>query len=88
MNFPISIDSTSLFQILGIVGGVFPFYSKVYRIFCKQTRRADLAQPPQNAAPDQGLHCWPMSHKKDARLIWVKNRNFINLYIDVSQKCE
>ena len=26
---------------------------------------------PQNAASDLGLHCLPMSHKKDARLIWV-----------------
>ena len=24
-------------------------------------------------APDLGLHCLPMSHKKDARLIWVKD---------------
>ena len=22
-------------------------------------------------ASDQGLHCLPMSHKKDAKLIWV-----------------
>ena len=27
---------------------------------------------PHSAASDLGLHCWPMSHKKDARLIWVK----------------
>ena len=25
------------------------------------------------AASDLVLHCLPMSHKKDARLIWVKN---------------
>ena len=24
-------------------------------------------------ASDLGLHCLPMSHKKDARHIWVKN---------------
>ena len=24
-------------------------------------------------ASDLGLHCLPLSHKKDARLIWVKN---------------
>ena len=27
---------------------------------------------PQNVAPDLGLQCSPMSHKKDTRLIWVK----------------
>ena len=25
-----------------------------------------------SAASELGLHCSPMSHKKDARLIWVK----------------
>ena len=27
---------------------------------------------PRSAVSDLGLHCMPMSHKKDARLIWVK----------------
>ena len=26
---------------------------------------------PYSAASDVGLHCFPMSHKKDARLIWI-----------------
>ena len=26
----------------------------------------------QNVASNLGLHCLPMSHKKEARLIWVK----------------
>ena len=30
---------------------------------------------PQFAASDLGLRCLPMSHKKDARLIWVKMRS-------------
>ena len=25
-------------------------------------------------ASDLGLHCLPMSHKKDTRLIWAKNK--------------
>ena len=62
MNFPFSTNRMSLFQILGVLGGIFHFYSKVHRIFCKQTLEADL-----------GLHCSPMSHKKDARLIWVNH---------------
>ena len=27
---------------------------------------------PHSVASDLGLHCLPMSHKKDARRIWVK----------------
>ena len=27
---------------------------------------------PHSAASDLGLHCLPMAHKKDARLIWVE----------------
>ena len=37
MNFPIHIDRTSLFQILGVLGGIFHINLKVHRIFCKQT---------------------------------------------------
>ena len=32
----------------------------------------DPDQTPRTVASDLGLHCLPMSHKKDARLIWVK----------------
>ena len=28
-------------------------------------------QMPRSVASDLGLHCLPMSHKKDARHIWV-----------------
>ena len=28
---------------------------------------------PRSAASDLGLHCLPMTQKRDARLIWVKN---------------
>ena len=31
------------------------------------------------AASDFGLHCLPISHKKNARLIWVKNTSSNNL---------
>ena len=36
-----------------------------------QENSGNLDQTPQSAASDLGLHCLPMSHKKDARLIWV-----------------
>ena len=37
INIPISIDRTSLFQMLGVLGGIFHFYSNLNRTFCKQT---------------------------------------------------
>ena len=38
----------------------------------------DLHQTPLNGASDQGLHCLPMSHKRDAKLIWVKDESVLN----------
>ena len=32
----------------------------------------DPDQTARSAASDLGLHCFPLSHKKDARLIWVR----------------
>ena len=32
----------------------------------------DLDQTPHSVESDLGLHCLHISHKKDARLIWVK----------------
>ena len=32
----------------------------------------DPDQTPRSAASDLGLHYLPMSHKKDARIVWVK----------------
>ena len=33
-----------------------------------------------SVASDLGLHCLPISHKKDARLIWVNKTKSTNLY--------
>ena len=33
----------------------------------------------QNVASDLGLHCLPMSHKKDARLIWVNETGLLHI---------
>ena len=38
-----------------------------------QANSRDPHQTPHSVASDLGLHCLPMSHKKDARHIWVKN---------------
>ena len=36
-----------------------------------QAKRGDPDQTPRSAASDLGLHCLPMSYKKDAGLIWA-----------------
>ena len=46
------------------------FYQSSNRTFCKQNS-GDSDQTKRSAASDQGLHCLSVSHKKDARLIWV-----------------
>ena len=44
----------------------------------------EINQTPHFVASDLGLHCLPMSQKKDARLIWVKiNANMTNMLISV-----
>ena len=37
MNFLTALDKMSLFQILGVLGGIYPFYSNSNRTFCEQT---------------------------------------------------
>ena len=38
-----------------------------------QANSGDPDQTPHSVASDLGLHCLPMSYKKHARHIWVKN---------------
>ena len=64
MNIPISVNRTSLFQTLGVLGGVSHFYSKSIMSVIS----GDPDQTPCSAAADLGLHCLRMSHKTDARL--------------------
>ena len=44
-----------------------------------QANSGDHDQTPHSVASDLGLHSLPMSHKKDARHIWVKMRLFCYL---------
>ena len=69
MNLPICIDRMSIFQILGVLGGIFHFIQKF--IEHSVSKQWVPGQTLPSAAADLGLHCLPMSHKKDARLIWV-----------------
>ena len=43
------------------------FLFKFHRTFC-----GDPGRTSHFGASDLGLHCLPMSHKKNANLIWVK----------------
>ena len=70
MEFPTVFNWTSPFPILGKFGGIFYFYSNFKRNFCKQTVE-NLIRCRVLRHLIWFLHCLPMSHKKDARLIWV-----------------
>ena len=57
---------------LRVIGWYFSFLFK----FLKKllfTNSGGPDQTPRFAASDLTLYCLPMSHKKDARLIWVKH---------------
>ena len=45
MNFPISISRTSLSPILGVLVGIFHFYSNSYRTLCEQTVETLIRHP-------------------------------------------
>ena len=70
MFFPVIINWTSPFPILGLLGDIFHFHSYLKRNFCKQTVENLIRRG--FAASDLELHCLPMSHKKNARFIWIK----------------
>ena len=59
-------ESISNFRV---VGGIFLFFIQTKRNFCKQTVENLIRR--HIPASDLGLHFLPMSHKKDARIIWV-----------------
>ena len=50
----------------------FHLYSNFDRTFCKQTAERLIRRRVLSRASDLGLYSLPMSHRKDARLIWVK----------------
>ena len=71
MEFPTFINWTNPIQILGLLGSKFQFHSNFKKVIL-QANSAEPDQTPRSAASDMVLHCLSMSHKKDARLIWVK----------------
>ena len=76
MEFPTVMNWTSPFPILGLLGGIFHFYSNlIEHSVSKQWRTwSDAAF----CGVWSRFHCLPMSHKRDARLIWyILSRLFI-----------
>ena len=70
MEFPTLINLTSPLSFKRGLGVIFIFIS----FFDENKKKANRIAPdgtPRNAASHLGLFCLPMSHKKDARLIWV-----------------
>ena len=70
MDFSIFINRMSPFPILGLFGDIFHIHSHFDRTFCKQTVETLIRH--RILVSDLDLHCLPISHIKDARLIWVK----------------
>ena len=50
-----------------------------------QAISGDSDQTPHSIASDMGLHYLPMSHKKDARHIWVKQCNYFAYLIRIAE---
>ena len=73
MEFPALINWTSSFPILRVFGLYFSILFK----FQKKLPLANSGEPDQtpcSMAADLSLRYLPISHKKDARHIWVKFR--------------
>ena len=66
----ILINWTRPFPILEMSGLRCHFYSIANRYSCL-VNSENPDQTPRFAASDLGLHCLPMSHEWDSRLIWV-----------------
>ena len=71
----------SVYRTIGpLVRGVRSYFSFLFHFLIKFMKANRMAPDgvPRFAVSHLGLFCWPMSHKKDNRLIWVnkcKNRS-------------
>ena len=79
MELPTDIHLTSPFRILGLLGGIFHSYSNLKKKTLLFANSEEPDQTPRFAASDLVLHCFPMSYKKYARLMWVKKNPFIHV---------
>ena len=65
-------------SVLRVVSRYFTFSFK-FSLNILLANSGDPHQMPHSVPSDLGLHCLPMSHKKEARLLWV---NMKHNYID------
>ena len=82
LSNPYHLDESTL--ILGASGVIFYFYFISMKIKIANRIAPDGTQ--RFAVSHLGLFCLPMSHKKDARLIWVKHVLFWILIEDLFLK--
>ena len=62
------------------MNGIFIFSTNFSRTYCKHTEKIlVIGQTPHHAASNLGLHCLPMSCKKDARHILVNMNSLCRL---------
>ena len=76
MDFSILTIWMSPLSFIGASEAIFHFSMKF-----KKANRIAPDGKPHFAASHLGLFCLPMSHKKDARLIWVNEVNINNLFV-------
>ena len=81
MYFPIIINWTSPFPILGLLSVFFFIFIQIL----KETSVSKPDQTPRFVASNLVLHCLPMSHKKTARLIWVNQT--MKLFFSLASAC-
>ena len=69
-------------QSISVLRDVRWYFSFLFKFLQKimHANSGDPDQTPHSVASDPGLHCLPMSHKKDARYIWVKTANILQFY--------
>ena len=69
MEFPTDINWNSPYPILGLLGGIFHFYSEFDRTFCKQTVNNLIRRrrTPRSAASGLFMHCLANKEDKNVR---------------------
>ena len=71
LDLPTHISRMNPFPNLGVLDGIFANFDK--SLYNKKPGYLDRTL--RYALSDLGLHLKPMSHKKDARLIWANQIN-------------
>ena len=75
MDLPNLISRMSPLPIIGVLGGNFHLFPNF------KANSEDPDQTPHYGVSDLDLHCLPMSHKKDARLKWVRGTTLFLVHL-------